>query len=181
APLYSSVWVTAFTMEEHIAAAGLEVKVARHYWKLTPKEKKVNVASSAGNPLQQRVEAYDRTEIKDGDTVRSGDMIEAELIAESKNDYEYLLIEDMKPAGFETVNVRSGYVGDTLNSYLELHDERASFFLRELPVGKHSLTYRLRAEVPGSFHALPAKVSAMYSPELRGNSDELQVKVEEKR
>ncbi len=181
APLYSSVWVTAFTMEEHIPAAGLEVKVARHYWKLTPKEKKVNVASSTGNPLQQRVEAYDRTEIKDGDTVRSGDMIEAELIAESKNDYEYLLIEDMKPAGFETVNVRSGYVGDTLNSYLELHDERASFFLRELPLGKHSLTYRLRAEVPGSFHALPAKVSAMYSPELRGNSDELQVKVEEKK
>ncbi len=181
APLYSSVWVTAFTMEEHIPAAGLEVKVARHYWKLTPKEKKVNVANSTGNPLQQRVEAYDRTEIKDGDTVRSGDMIEAELIAESKNDYEYLLIEDMKPAGFETVNVRSGYVGDTLNSYLELHDERASFFLRELPLGKHSLTYRLRAEVPGSFHALPAKVSAMYSPELRGNSDELLVKVEEKK
>lgn len=181
APLYASAWVTAFTLEEHIPAAGLEVKVARHYWKLTPKEKKVNVANSTGNPLQQRVEAYDRTEIKDGDTVRSGDMIEAELIVESKNDYEYLLIEDMKAAGFEAVNVRSGYVGDTLNSYLELHDERASFFLRELPLGKHSLTYRLRAEVPGAFHALPAKITALYSPELRGNSDELQVKVVEKK
>lgn len=181
APLYASAWLTAFTMEENIPAAGLEAKVARHYWKLTPKEKKVNVANSRGNPLQQRVEAYDRAEIKDGDTVRSGDLIEAEMIVESKNDYEYLLVEDMKPAGFEAVNVRSGYVGDALGSYLELHDERASFFLRELPLGKHSLSYRLRAEVPGVFHALPAKVSAMYSPELRGNSNELRVKVEEKK
>lgn len=180
APLYASAWLTAFTLEEHIPAAGLEVKVARHYWKLTPKEKKVNVANSRGNPLQQCVEAYDRTEIKDGDTVHSGDMIEAELIVESKNDYEYLLIEDMKAAGFEAVDVRSGYVGDTLNSYLELRDERAAFFVRVLPVGKHSLTYRLRAEIPGSFHALPAKVSAMYAPELKGNSNELHVKVEEK-
>ena len=53
-------------------------------------------------------------------------LIEAELVAESKNDYEYLLIEDMKPAGFEAVDVRSGYVGDVLNSYLELRDERAA-------------------------------------------------------
>jgi alpha-2-macroglobulin len=179
-PLYASAWLTAFTLEEHIPAAGLEVKVGRHYWRLTPKEKQVSVANARGNPLLQRVEAYDRSEIKDGDAVRSGDLIEAELIVESKNDYEYLLIEDMKAAGFEAVEVRSGYVGDMLNSYLELRDDRAAFFLRELPVGRHSLTYRLRAEVPGSFHALPAKVSAMYSPELRGNSAELRLTVAEK-
>jgi uncharacterized protein YfaS (alpha-2-macroglobulin family) len=180
APLYGSAWLTAFILEENIPAAGLEVKVARHYWKLTPKEKKVDVANARGNPLQQRAEAYDRTEIKDGDAVRSGDLIEAELIVESKNDYEYLLIEDMKAAGFEATEVRSGYVGDVLNSYLELRDERAAFFVRELPIGKHSLSYRLRAEVPGNFHALPAKVSAMYAPELKGNSNELHVKVAEK-
>jgi hypothetical protein len=37
----------------------------------------------------------------------------------------------------------------------------------------------MRAETPGQFSALPTRVSAMYAPELRGNSDELKLKIEE--
>ena len=37
----------------------------------------------------------------------------------------------------------------------------------------------MRAEIPGKFSALPAKASAMYAPELRGNSDELKLKIED--
>ena len=180
APLYVNSWLNVFTMEEPIPAAGLEMKVARHYWRLTPKELKVLVANATGNPVEERTPTYDRTEIRDGDVVNSGDLIETELIVESKNDYEYLLIEDLKPAGCEAVDLRSGYVGDALNSYLELRDDRTAFFVRELPLGSHSLKYRLRAETPGVFHALPARVSALYSPELRGNSDEKVVQVQEK-
>jgi hypothetical protein len=33
--------------------------------------------------------------------------------------------------------------------------------------------------VPGRFSALPAKAAAMYAPELRANSDELKVRVED--
>jgi hypothetical protein len=74
--------------------------------------------------------------------------------------------------------VRSGYdYNSGLWVYREFHDERVALFARELPLGKHSLTYRLRAEVPGKFSALPAKAQAMYAPELRGNSDEFKVGV----
>ncbi len=59
----------------------------------------------------------------------------------------------------------------------KLYDERVAMFVRALPLGRHSLTYRLRAEVPGKFSALPAKASAMYAPELRGNSDEMKLGV----
>jgi uncharacterized protein YfaS (alpha-2-macroglobulin family) len=41
--------------------------------------------------------------------------------------------------------------------------------------GKHSVSYRLRAEIPGKFSALPARASAMYAPELQGNSDEMKL------
>jgi uncharacterized protein YfaS (alpha-2-macroglobulin family) len=37
--------------------------------------------------------------------------------------------------------------------------------------------YRLRAEIPGQFAALPAKASATYAPELKGNSDEIKLKI----
>lgn len=56
---------------------------------------------------------------------------------------------------------------------MELRDERVAFFVRRLARGKHSLTYRLRAEVPGKFSALPA--NGVYAPELRANSDEMKI------
>jgi uncharacterized protein YfaS (alpha-2-macroglobulin family) len=37
--------------------------------------------------------------------------------------------------------------------------------------------YTLRAEVPGTFHALPVLGHAMYVPEIRCNGDELRVRV----
>ena len=46
-------------------------------------------------------------------------------------------------------------------------------------MGKHSITYRLRAEIPGRFSALPAKASAMYAPELKGNSDETKLVIQD--
>jgi hypothetical protein len=82
------------------------------------------------------------------------------------------MFEDMKAAGFEPVEVRSGYNGNDLHAYMELRDERVCFFVQNLARGKHSVAYRLRAEIPGKFSALPAKASAMYAPELKANSDE---------
>jgi len=43
--------------------------------------------------------------------------------------------------------------------------------------GEHLLRYRLRAEIPGVFHALPTVLYGMYVPELRANSDEHVIKI----
>jgi uncharacterized protein YfaS (alpha-2-macroglobulin family) len=103
--------------------------------------------------------------------------VEIELEIESKNDYEYILFEDMKPAGFEPVEVRSGYNGNDMGAYMELRDERVTFFVHALPRGRHSVSYRMRAEIPGRFSALPTRARAMYAPELKANSDEIKLNV----
>ena len=54
-----------------------------------------------------------------------------------------------------------------------------AFLVRSLARGKHTVSYRLRAEIPGRFHALPARVQAMYAPRLRANSDEITLRVED--
>ncbi len=110
-------------------------------------------------------------------TLTSGDLVEVELVIQSKNDYEYLVFEDMKPAGFEAVQVQSGYNGNAMGAYVEFRDERVSFFVRQLARGKHSVSYRLRAEIPGKFSALPAHGYAMYAPELKANADEVKLRV----
>ena len=60
---------------------------------------------------------------------------------------------------------------------MELRDNRVSLFVAHLARGRHSVRYRMRAEIPGSFSALPTVGYAMYAPELRGNSDEIKVKI----
>jgi uncharacterized protein YfaS (alpha-2-macroglobulin family) len=178
-PLYWNGYLTNFTLEDNIRRTGLELKVERHYYKLTPADKSIDVAGSRGQAVGQKVEKYDRTDIPDLGTVTSGDLVEIELIVESKNDYEYILFEDMKAAGCEPVALQSGYNGNELGAYLELRDNRVTLFVRNLARGRHSVSYRMRAETPGRFSALPTKASAMYAPELRGNSDELKLNIED--
>ena len=142
-------------------------------------EKTIKVAGAHGQPLDQKVEKYERKEIDNLATLKSGDLVEIELVIESKNDYEYIVFEDMKAAGFEPVKVRSGYTASGLGAYMELRDERVVFFVRWLARGKHSLAYRMRAEIPGKFSALPTKAHAMYAPELKANSDEIKIRIED--
>jgi uncharacterized protein YfaS (alpha-2-macroglobulin family) len=183
-PVYFNAYLTNFTLEDYITKAGLEVKVQRKFYKLTPVAQTIKVQGSRGQAADQKVEKYERTELPNfavlnGNfaTLKSGDLIEVELEIDSKNDYEYIIFEDMKASGFEPLLVRSGYNANDLGAYMELRDDRVSFFVRALARGKHSVSYRLRAEIPGKFSSLPTRAYAMYAPELKGNSDEMKVAI----
>lgn len=166
--LYYAVGLTYYTLEENIPAAGGEIGIERQYFKLTPRV----------NEKKQAV--FDRTLLTEGASVNSGDLVEVKLTISAKNNYEYLVFEDFKPAGFEATELRSGYsYGDGLAANMELHDTRVVFFIRNLLQGKHTLTYKVRAEVPGAFHAMPTRAAAMYVPEIRANSNEFRVSVKE--
>jgi uncharacterized protein YfaS (alpha-2-macroglobulin family) len=177
--LYAIAYLTVFSKEDMIPAAGLEVKARRKFYKLIEEKPDQQVAGSRGQVVTQRGLKYRRVEIPTDAPIKSGDLIEVELSIESKNDYEYVLIEDMKPAGFEPVEVQSGWSYEGLSSYKEFRDEKVAFFAERLPRGTHNLSYRVKAEIPGRFSALPTKVEAMYAPELKGNSDEWKARIEE--
>lgn len=178
-PVYFNAYATNFTLENPIGKAGLEIKVERKYYKLKRVDKSIKVEAVRGQSVSQKVEKYEREPLPNLSQLKSGDLVEVELEIESKNDYEYILFEDMKAAGFEPVEVRSGYNGNDMGAYVEFRDERVCFFARALARGKHSVAYRLRAEIPGTFSALPTKASAMYAPELKANSDEIKMKIED--
>ncbi len=197
--LYWNAYTEYFSLEEPIKASGNELEISRRFFKLTRKaETKINPIVELNQipivpgqklfrskiiapvPQESSEQEYTRTEIKDGETVTSGDLIEVELVVNAKNDYEYLVFEDMKAAGFEPVDLRSGAsYGDGLSSNVELRDEKVAFFVDRLPQGRRVLRYRVRAEVPGQFHALPTNGYAMYAPEVRAISDEMRVGVKD--
>ena len=171
-PLYFNAYIDNFTLEDFIEKSGLEIKVERRLYKLIPVESSVNTAGSHGQLIAQKQKKYKRIPVLPNDELKSSDLLEVELILESKNDYEYVLVEDMKAAGFEPIEVKSGYTGDNLRSYVEYRDNRVVFFISKLNRGTHTLNYRVKAETPGKFSALPTRIEAMYAPELRANSDE---------
>lgn len=211
--VYFAAQAKFFSLEEPLKAAGNEIFVKRDYYRL------------AGYPTLLKGYKYDRVLMRDGDTLKSGDRVEVVVTIEAKNDYDYLLFEDLKPAGMETVQVRSGeplyamqlkasaverkhgelgtdkvakrvaggqvkrppiplpespdYTGRSSYVYQELRDRKVALFISKLTQGVWEIRYTLRAEVPGSFHALPVLGQAMYVPEIRCNTDELRLRVED--
>jgi alpha-2-macroglobulin len=188
--LYFAAEATYFSLAEPVRAAGNEIFVRREYYRL------------AGRPTLLSGYVYDRVALRDGEAVRSGERIEVVLTVETKNDYEYLVFEDLKPAGFEAVALRSGEAlyatrtgagadaaagrtrvpGGFVSSrrlHQELRDRKVALFADRLETGMWEIRYTLRAEVPGSFHALPLLGHAMYVPEIRANGDEVRVRVTE--
>lgn len=177
--VYFNTYLSFFTLEDDIKAEGLEVKVERKYFKLERADRKHTVAGDRGQSLTQTEVAYRKVPMKSGAEVKSGDLILVELFVTSKNDYTFLAFEDPKPAGAEAVAVRSGNVVGETYAHMELRDDRVVFFLSELTQGTLKLSYRLRAEIPGSFSAMPTNGFAMYAPEIRTNSDELKMRIVE--
>lgn len=177
-PLYFSAQAEFFSLEEPLKPAGNEIFVKREYFKLV------------NHPTLLKGVVSERVALKDGETVKSGDRIEVVLTVEAKNNYEYLLFEDLKPGGLEAVQLRSGgnlflrelksgggFTGRARWVYQELRDRKVALFIDKLPEGMWQISYEMRAEVPGAFHALPVLGHAMYVPEIRTNGAESSVRV----
>jgi hypothetical protein len=185
--LYFAAEATYFSLEEPITPAANEIFARRQYYRLVPK------------PTLLKGNDYERVPLKEGDAINSGDRLEVSILIESKNNNEYLLFEDLKPGGFEAVQIRSGegayarqvktssasrtqltdddYTSNSRWVYQEMRDRKVASFIDQLPQGFWELRYELRAETPGTFHALPTLGHAMYVPEIRCNTAEQIVKV----
>src|SRR5205085_12230854 len=95
-PIYFAANAQFFRLEEPVTEAGNEIFVRRDYFKLVAKQ----------TLLKGYV--YERLPLRDGESVTSGERVEVVLTVEGKNNYSYLLFEDLKPAGLEAVEIRSG-------------------------------------------------------------------------
>jgi uncharacterized protein YfaS (alpha-2-macroglobulin family) len=69
------------------------------------------------------------------------------------------------------------FTGRTRWVYQELRDRKVALFIDHLPEGVWQLSYEMRAETPGAFHALPVLGHAMYVPEIRTNGAEVRIRV----
>jgi hypothetical protein len=85
-----------FSLEEPVRERAHELFVRRQYYRWRAR------------PSLLKGDVLERVPLGDGDTIQSGERVEVVLSLETKFDTEYLVLEDLKPAGFEAVDLRSG-------------------------------------------------------------------------
>ena len=100
---------------------------------------------------------------------RAGDLVRVKLSVRTAADLAYMMLDDPLPAGAEVLSRDDLEAGewDYWYSDMIVRDELVGFFARDLPSGRHLITYDLRLELPGRYHALPTHVSCMYQPSVR--------------
>lgn len=95
-PIYFAAEARFFSLEEPVTPAANEIFARRDYYKLVTR------------PTLLKGHVYDRVPLGDGENVTSGERVEVVMTVEAKNNYEYLIFEDLKPAGLEAVQLQSG-------------------------------------------------------------------------
>ena len=182
-PVYYSATISYFDKRATIPATESGIAVSRRYYRIHEQPTLAAGPISTYAPLAE------------GESVTAGEEIEVRVTVRTAAELHYLMLEDAKPAGFELLESNSGYglpareidsksvgkeptfTGRETWTYVEPRDRRRTAFVDDLPQGLWELRYRIRAETAGRFHALPAKMQAIYSPTACGNSAESQITV----
>jgi hypothetical protein len=95
-PVYFGAEARFYSFECPVPPAGNELFVRRQYIR------------QVSRPTLLKRQVLRRVALEDGAKLQSGERVEVVLTVEAKNNLEYLVFEDLKPAGFEAVDVRSG-------------------------------------------------------------------------
>ena len=162
--LYYSLYTTYYTKEEAIKGSDSGFTVTRNYF----------ICDKNNSPV---IPYRDPPFIH----VNLFDEIMVQLKIKGRPVYEYVIIEDPKPAGCEILE-KKGYLyrwgdeGVHGEKEFEARDDRAAFFFSYWQDGICEITYYMKVEAMGIFHVMPARASLMYSPEVNGISDETIIK-----
>jgi uncharacterized protein YfaS (alpha-2-macroglobulin family) len=125
-----------------------------------------------------------------------GDLVLVDLLLESPEPREQVVMDDPLPAGLEPIDFALdtatsslavapqnpadpadvhagrdyGAFREAVGMHRELHDDRVLTFLPHVDPGLYHFRYLARATTPGDFVVPPSRAECMYSPEVRGRT-----------
>jgi alpha-2-macroglobulin len=165
-PLLYSALLTTYVQGENLPAAaspdGLHVR--REYVRRVP---------------YRDIHGRDRNrDVPMGSTVQVGDEIIARITVRAPRAAREVLIEDPIPAGCEIMDEEeTEYYEEGQYARREARDRRAVFHAYQINAGENVFEYRLRAELPGDYHILPARAACAYIPEIWGAAAERRLRI----
>lgn len=156
------------------------------YWQYF--ENMDKITSSVGtSPLNITKQLYLETntdrgpvlkEITSNQPLKVGDKVKVRIVLKIDRDMEYVHMKDMRAAGFEPVNVLSGYKwGNGLGYYESTKDIATHFFFDRLPKGTFVFEYPLVVAQKGTFSNGITTAQCMYAPEFSSHTEGIRVEV----
>ncbi|MBK8556608.1 MAG: hypothetical protein IPL65_12950 [Lewinellaceae bacterium] len=117
--------------------------------------------------------------LQSGDGLHVGDKLKVRIEIRVDRAMEFVHLKDMRAAGFEPVNVLSGYrYQGGLGYYESTRDLATHFFIDYLPRGTFVLEYPLVVSHSGDMSNGITTLQCMYAPEFTSHSQGIRVKVD---
>ena len=144
--------------------------------------------SSAETPLKLSKKLFLKTNTDKGEEIseitsesklKVGDLIRVRIELRTDRTMEFVHLKDMRPAGFEPINVISQYKWqDGLGYYESTKDAATNFFMDYLPKGVYVFEYDLRVNNAGDMSNGISTIQSMYAPEFSSHSEGVRVIVD---
>ncbi len=146
-------------------------------------------------PVQQKDRILFKKKKFDSEIFVGQDLLVETVVRANKDNLEYIITEDMLPAGFEVVKDLNNFqIEDRDNStnsrydYYPVYDfahqeyrvERAVFFSTYFNK-ETKFRYIIKAQIPGKYNINPTQSYLMYYPEFNGISESYKVTVRERK
>lgn len=173
-PIYFSAFVRAPTQAP--AASGLAL--SRTYHRVTTKTNdSADTDPAPGPPISETMSqaASTRAPLESGAILSAGDTVEISLDVQAERECEQVRLIDHIPAGFAFQ--KSSLQDQDVPHTVREEKGFVEFYLARLSPGRFSISYQIRAVLPGGFQALPAEVAANYPPNVAARTKLMSMRV----
>ncbi|WP_370899258.1 alpha-2-macroglobulin family protein [Chryseobacterium gossypii] len=144
---------------------------------------------SSENYVSITKELYKKVKTVNGEELRKitsetplkvGDKVTVRMILNTDRPMEFIHIKDMRAAGFEPVDVLSGYQWkNNLGYYQSTKDASTNFYIQYMPKGKYVFEYDYVANASGKFSNGITTMQNYYAPQMNTHSQGSYVQITE--
>lgn len=147
-----------------------KIKSSENYISIT-KELYKKVKTTNGEELIKITENF---------PLKVGDKVTVRMILNTDRNMEFIHLKDMRAAGFEPLDVISGYQWkNNLGYYQSTKDASMNFYIQQMPKGKYVFEYDYICNASGIFSNGIAILQNYYAPQMNAHTNGTKVTISE--
>ena len=118
--------------------------------------------------------------ISENSPLKIGDKVTVRMILNTDRNMEYIHLKDMRAAGFEPLDVMSGYQWkNNLGYYQSTKDASTNFYIEFMPKGKYVFEYDYICNAAGTFSNGITTMQNYYAPQMNVHTKGTKVEISE--
>ncbi|AZI32302.1 alpha-2-macroglobulin family protein [Kaistella carnis] len=126
------------------------------------------------------VNGEELVKIAENSPLKVGDKVTVRMILNTDRNMEFIHLKDMRAAGFEPLNVISGYEWKNgLGYYQSTKDASTNFYIENMPKGKYIFEYDYICNASGTFSNGITTLQNYYAPQMNAHTKGTKITISE--